>query len=275
MSKANRFGTGGCFTCRSCSRKTRDTGRGDNEGCQLCVECFELSGIENEISDNGPSEERVRNLSYWLAEVIKKGGVLKGVDNTENDIVGEQLKAIDNACKPLSRHTLAAFKKFSQVRCELAYSQYANGANIDDVALNLFSRNAKNATLAVDAGKEIAYCKQKLTAANYALEQAYDKHMVDIARRALATAIDQEFNYENLDAAVEAYATNARDTAREQGLPSEFQMQVESLTHKYYLNHKADMQITLKEVLKLVSFKKVDGQWEVEKLIAVPFKMHH
>lgn len=195
------------------------------------------------------------------------------MSDTENNCVIEQLKAIENACKPLSRHTLAAFKKFSQVRCELAYSQYANGANIDDVALNLFGRNDKHAILAVDAGKEIAYCKQKLTAANYALEQAYENRMIELARCALATAIDQEFEYKNLDEAVESYALNARDTAREQGFPSEFQIQVESLTHKLYQNHLlvSPTQITLQEVLKLVSFKKVAGKWEVERLIAAPF----
>ena len=74
---ANRFGTGGCYECRCCGRKTRDTGRGDNENCQLCVECFELSGVENSISDNGESAELLAELEYWKAQVVAKGGVIR------------------------------------------------------------------------------------------------------------------------------------------------------------------------------------------------------
>jgi hypothetical protein len=54
MNQANRFAKfSGVYVCRCCGRKTRSTGRGDNENCQLCAECYDLAGIENEISDNG------------------------------------------------------------------------------------------------------------------------------------------------------------------------------------------------------------------------------
>lgn len=51
----SRFQRGsGCYACSCCGKMTRSTGRGDNEHCGLCVDCYDLAGIENGISDNGP-----------------------------------------------------------------------------------------------------------------------------------------------------------------------------------------------------------------------------
>lgn len=41
----------GAFACRNCQRTTRSTG--DNGGVQLCPECYELAGLENQYSDSG------------------------------------------------------------------------------------------------------------------------------------------------------------------------------------------------------------------------------
>lgn len=41
----------GCFTCRSCKKRTRDVA--DNGSCLLCPLCFERSSCENSLSDNG------------------------------------------------------------------------------------------------------------------------------------------------------------------------------------------------------------------------------
>lgn len=50
----NRFARGsGCYTCSSCGKKTRSTGRGDNENCGVCVKCFDNGGLENQHSDEG------------------------------------------------------------------------------------------------------------------------------------------------------------------------------------------------------------------------------
>lgn len=76
MKKTNRFGTGGCYECCECKRKTRSTGRGDNENCGLCVECFERCGVENEIADNGETQELLEQVEYWKQQAIEKGGVL-------------------------------------------------------------------------------------------------------------------------------------------------------------------------------------------------------
>lgn len=78
--KNSRFERGtGCYACRVCTRKTRSTGRGDNEMVQLCVECYEVAGIENQIADksfyDGQTEESCRaEIEVLNAECRKKGG---------------------------------------------------------------------------------------------------------------------------------------------------------------------------------------------------------
>lgn len=72
---ANRFARGsGVYACRCCKRKTRQTGRGDNDLVELCVECYELAGEENALSDTGSfygSPEEVINM---VDSVKTKGG---------------------------------------------------------------------------------------------------------------------------------------------------------------------------------------------------------
>ena len=51
----NKFQTGtGCYICGNCGKKTRETGSGESD-CGLCLNCFELSGLENQHSDEGHS----------------------------------------------------------------------------------------------------------------------------------------------------------------------------------------------------------------------------
>lgn len=40
------------YTCHSCKKLTRNTG-GDEIGCRLCLDCFNLAGIDNHLTDNG------------------------------------------------------------------------------------------------------------------------------------------------------------------------------------------------------------------------------
>jgi hypothetical protein len=68
--KANRFERGsGCYSCSCCQRLTRSTGRGDNENCGLCEECFEVGGIENEIADGHYRSDAER--AEWEAQIEK------------------------------------------------------------------------------------------------------------------------------------------------------------------------------------------------------------
>lgn len=59
MKKNSTFKRGtGCYTCRVCSKQTRETGDSESE-VQLCAACFYYAGWENMHSDNGHSESNV------------------------------------------------------------------------------------------------------------------------------------------------------------------------------------------------------------------------
>lgn len=74
---ANRFTKGfGAYRCRSCNRRTRDTGQGDNEQLTLCVECFYLAGLENQLSDDPESFTMAdcRTIAGAILAIEAKGG---------------------------------------------------------------------------------------------------------------------------------------------------------------------------------------------------------
>lgn len=77
MAITNRFRKGsGAYNCRSCTRPTRATGRGDNENAKLCAECYDLGGIENQISDEGSTPELEAQAESLRQLIKQKGGVL-------------------------------------------------------------------------------------------------------------------------------------------------------------------------------------------------------
>ena len=62
------------FLCRTCERRTRDTGA-QSVGIGLCPQCYELAGIENEINDGVcPFRERKQEITRLLGEIVTKGG---------------------------------------------------------------------------------------------------------------------------------------------------------------------------------------------------------
>jgi hypothetical protein len=67
-------GGGAIYTCRSCGRKTRPTGTGDNDGVRLCVQCFDLAGEENHLSDEGSFYDSPQNVLADIASVAAAGG---------------------------------------------------------------------------------------------------------------------------------------------------------------------------------------------------------
>lgn len=77
--KGNRFERrSGCYACRVCTRMTRSTGRGDNENVGLCVECFEVAGIENEVMDGHyRNDEELAGMHAEIA-ALNAACVLKG-----------------------------------------------------------------------------------------------------------------------------------------------------------------------------------------------------
>lgn len=76
-----RFEKGsGCFDCGVCGRKTRATG-GDNDSVKLCEECYEIAGIENQISDQGSTPELLAEIESLKMRCVSKGGKLEGIEN--------------------------------------------------------------------------------------------------------------------------------------------------------------------------------------------------
>ncbi len=64
----NRFIKGsGLYRCRCCDRNTRSTGNGDNEHVQLCVDCYDLAGYENMVSDG---EELTSDIKSDIINVV-------------------------------------------------------------------------------------------------------------------------------------------------------------------------------------------------------------
>lgn len=59
------------FTCRCCKRLTRDTG--GEGGVELCAQCYELAGLENELSDYGVSKDLVQSAVVYFEQLMEKG----------------------------------------------------------------------------------------------------------------------------------------------------------------------------------------------------------
>lgn len=61
------------FACTLCGRMTRDVDQG---GTDLCPECYELCGMDNECNDSGrkPTGREQAQAAKLLAAISKKGG---------------------------------------------------------------------------------------------------------------------------------------------------------------------------------------------------------
>ena len=65
---------GSVYTCDCCGRRTRHTGA-QSLGSTLCPQCYDLAGIENEISDGYTTLADAREqIDALLAEIRAKGG---------------------------------------------------------------------------------------------------------------------------------------------------------------------------------------------------------
>lgn len=74
MRDARRFDSRGAYQCELCKRTTRATGRGDNELANQCEECFDASGIENQMSDQGETPELLAEWQALVGACKAKGG---------------------------------------------------------------------------------------------------------------------------------------------------------------------------------------------------------
>jgi len=73
--KNHRFNRGeATYACACCGRRTRFTGA-QSVGSETCPQCFELAGIENEVSDGYVTvAERRGDIDALVAEIREKGG---------------------------------------------------------------------------------------------------------------------------------------------------------------------------------------------------------
>jgi hypothetical protein len=72
----HRFGQATVFACDICGRRTRMSGQ---DSTRLCLECFELAGLENVIFDAEDEDKAKARASvavdrdYWFAKAVKLG----------------------------------------------------------------------------------------------------------------------------------------------------------------------------------------------------------
>ena len=62
------------FKCGQCGRNTRETGA-QSLGSDLCPQCWDLAGLENEVSDGHRTRADVApEVAELVAEIEKRGG---------------------------------------------------------------------------------------------------------------------------------------------------------------------------------------------------------
>lgn len=84
------------YKCRCCGRTTRPTGTGDNDGVGLCVQCYDLAGEENHLSDNGTFYSSPGQVLALIGSVAKLGG-----DASCWDVMKERAEAeLGVGCRP-------------------------------------------------------------------------------------------------------------------------------------------------------------------------------
>ena len=63
------------YTCTCCGIQTRKVSNSGALSCELCEECYELAGIENELQDGGEvTPNMLAQIDQMLAIIAKKGG---------------------------------------------------------------------------------------------------------------------------------------------------------------------------------------------------------
>lgn len=62
-----RFDRNGCYTCRTCKKQTRETGR-DESSVRMCACCFEKGAYQNSVCDMGPEGDNMDGPTYQALE---------------------------------------------------------------------------------------------------------------------------------------------------------------------------------------------------------------
>lgn len=74
MNAVSEFGKGGCFKCKQCGRKTRNTGKGCNADCSLCGDCYEQIITEEQIVSEGQNPRLIAKRQRHIDACRRKGG---------------------------------------------------------------------------------------------------------------------------------------------------------------------------------------------------------
>lgn len=86
------------YTCRCCGRVTRDT---NSEGSiELCAQCYELAGLENELSDYGMSDDLTQTARSYFEQLIEKGITREKLAATFGDLYAATYPTITDATIP-------------------------------------------------------------------------------------------------------------------------------------------------------------------------------
>lgn len=65
MKNRSHFQSGsGVYTCKSCNKRTRETGEGESD-LGLCKKCYVEAGFENEHSDTGGDHNGEGSMPQW------------------------------------------------------------------------------------------------------------------------------------------------------------------------------------------------------------------
>ncbi len=95
MRKRNRFTRfEPLFNCSLCGRKTRNP---DHSGTELCGECYELAGFDNQVNDNAETmtPELIVQRDAWYNAAVAKGGDGDSIKGACGYLWPEPKKSVD------------------------------------------------------------------------------------------------------------------------------------------------------------------------------------
>lgn len=143
-----RFQRGsGVFNCAVCKRATRDTGNAA-VGSELCSECYDLAGMDNECNDNGraPTERDVKVRDQLLASIASKKGDVQRVIAANDYLFPEGYVLPKQAAAAISSNLARAASK-STPKGKQTMNTQTNSAKSTTVAAfeKAFSKSARNA----------------------------------------------------------------------------------------------------------------------------------
>lgn len=158
--KFNHFQRGGkpTFECDVCGRRTRDTGQGVDH---LCMDCYELAGMDNHCNDAGETPEQAgyaAEAAARLANIAKLGGDVEKVKACNGYLfpVGQQVAAKMNQAAEEAGQRFDAIMAVAEGR-NLEIARLRAKVLKYDVDIEAFQRRKAKALRQIEAlNKEVA-----------------------------------------------------------------------------------------------------------------------